>query len=316
MTNARVSIGGVTLRSDLILAPMAGYGDLPMRSLCAELGSTASIIPCIQDDGLLHDSRHTAELLRTAPHEQPRAIQVLSKDAERLRRAAPSLIALQPDWVDLNLGCPSKHIVSGGRGAALLRQPALIEQLACTLVSILPCPVTAKIRLGWDDATRNYREVAQRLQDAGISALAVHGRTTRQGYSGVADWEAIAEVRELLEIPVIANGDVRTPADIDAIQQATGCQLVMIGRAAVGHPWIFSRLLPREITWDVRMAMIRRHLALMSDTYGPRNGVRLFRKHLTRYVQSMHGATVLRSQLMRAARPAEVLETLYRWRVR
>ena len=115
---------------------------------------------------------------------------------------------------------------------------------------------------------------------------------------------------------MIANGDVRTPADIDAIQQATGCQLVMIGRAAVGHPWIFSRLLPREITWDVRMAMIRRHLALMSDTYGPRNGVRLFRKHLTRYVQSMHGATVLRSQLMRAARPAEVLETLYRWRVR
>ncbi len=309
-------IGRVPLHGDLVLAPMAGYSDLPFRVICRELGSAASIIPCILDDGLLYDSKRTEELLRAAPKERPLAIQVLSKDEGRLRRAAKKLIALQPDWVDFNLGCPAKHIAGRGRGAALLCQPPLLEALARCLVSELPCPVTAKIRLGWDENNRNYREVAQRLQDAGISALAVHGRTAKQGYSGAADWDAIAEIREMLSIPVLANGDVREPADIEAIKKVTGCDIVLIGRGAIGNPWLFSRLEPDTIPWQARIAMIQRHLLLMTEHYGVKNGVRLFRKHLIHYVQGFHGAGALRPQLVAAETPDQVMDVLYTWQMR
>jgi len=315
-TEAICRIGGVPLAGDLILAPMAGYSDVPFRLICRELGSAASIIPCILDDGLLYDSKRTAELLRTAPQERPFAIQVLSKDENRLQRAARKLIALGPDWVDLNLGCPAKHIAGRGRGAALLRQPDLLDALARRLVSDLPCPVTAKIRLGWDDSSRNYREVALRLQDAGIAALAVHGRTAQQGYSGKADWDAIAEIRQLLSIPVLANGDVREPADIDAIKKSTGCEIVLIGRGAIGNPWIFSRREADSITWEERIQMIQRHLTLMTTYYGIKNGVRLFRKHLVHYIQGFHGASALRPQLVAAETPQQVMDILYGWEMR
>jgi nifR3 family TIM-barrel protein len=306
----------VPLYGDLILAPMAGYSDQPFRLICRQLGSAASIIPCILDDGLLYDSRRTAELLRTIPEERPLAIQILSKDEDRLARATRPLIALQPDWVDLNLGCPAKHISGRGRGAALLRKPQLIEHLVRRLVADLPCPVTAKIRLGWDADSRNYREVALRLQDAGVAAIAVHGRTACQGFSGQADWAAIAEVRQLVQVPVLANGDVRTPEDIEAIKQATGCDAVLIGRGAIGNPWIFSRRQPTSISWEERVAMIDHHLAEMAEHYGQHNGVRLFRKHLIHYIQGFHGASALRPQLVAAETIERVMEVLTTWKLR
>ncbi|MHB9032197.1 MAG: tRNA dihydrouridine synthase [Anaerolineae bacterium] len=314
--NIVARIGSVNLYGDLLLAPMAGYSDQPFRTICRELGSAASIIPCILDDGLLYDSKRTDELLRASPDERPLAIQILSKDEDRLTRASKKLISLNPDWVDLNLGCPAKHIAGRGRGAALLRQPEHLEALARRLVRDLPCPITAKIRLGWDDETRNYREVALRLQLAGVSALAVHGRTAKQSFGGNADWEAIREIRELLTIPVIANGDVRTSADIEAIKKATGCELVMIGRGAVGNPWIFSRLEPSAVIWQARLEMINRHLLLMAEHYGERNGVRLFRKHLIHYVQGFHGAGALRPLLVDAETPTQVMDVLYNWDLR
>jgi len=309
-------IGNVPLYGDLILAPMAGYSDQPFRLICRHLGSAASIIPCILDDGLLYDSRRTAELLRAIPEERPLAIQILSKDEERLARAARSLTALQPDWVDLNLGCPAKHIAGRGRGAALLCKPQLIERLVRRLVADLPCPVTAKIRLGWDVDSRNYREIALRLQDAGVAAIAVHGRTASQGFSGQADWSAIAEVRQLVQVPVLANGDVRTPEDIEAIKQATGCDVVLIGRGAIGNPWIFSRRQPASISWEERVAMIDHHLAAIEEHYGQRNGVRLFRKHLIHYIQGFHGASALRPQLVAAETTEEVMEVLTNWQLK
>lgn len=268
-------IGKVPLFGDLMLAPMAGYSDQPFRLICRRLGSAASIIPCILDDGLIYDSRPTADLLRSLPEERPLAIQILSKDEERLAKAAKTLSALQPDWVDLNLGCPAKHVAGRGRGAALLCKPQLMERLVRRLVADLPCPVTAKIRLGWDDDNRNYREIALRLQDAGVGAIAVHGRTASQGFSGQADWSAIAEVRQTVQIPVFANGDVRTPEDIEAIKQATGCEMVLIGRGAIGNPWIFSRRPPASVSWEERVGMVGHHLAAMAKHYGQRNGVRL-----------------------------------------
>jgi tRNA-dihydrouridine synthase B len=309
-------IGKVPLYGDLMLAPMAGYSDQPFRLICRNLGSAASIIPCILDDGLLYDSQRTAELLRTTPEERPLAIQILSKDEERLARAARSLIALQPDWVDLNLGCPAKHIAGRGRGAALLCKPQLIERLVRRLVADLPCPVTAKIRLGWDADSRNYREIALRLQDAGVAAIAVHGRTASQGFSGQADWSAIAEVRQLVQVPVLANGDVRTPEDIEAIKRATGCDVVLIGRGAIGNPWIFSRRQPANVSWEERVSMIHHHLAEMADHYGQRNGVRLFRKHLIHYIQGFHGASALRPQLVAAETTEEVMEVLTNWQLK
>lgn len=309
-------IGKVPLYGDLMLAPMAGYSDQPFRLICRRLGSAASIIPCILDDGLLYDSRPTADLLRTIPEERPLAIQILSKDEERLARISRTLIALQPDWVDLNLGCPAKHIAGRGRGAALLCKPLLMERLVRRLVADLPCPVTAKIRLGWDADSRNYREIALRLQDAGVAAIAVHGRTASQGFSGQADWSAITEVRQTVQIPVIANGDVRTPEDIVAIKQATGCNMVLIGRGAVGNPWIFSRRQLASISWEERVAMIDYHLAAMAEHYGQHNGVRLFRKHLIHYIQGFHGASALRPQLVAAETSEQVMEVLTTWQLR
>jgi tRNA-dihydrouridine synthase B len=315
-TNPSLFIGKVPLYGDLILAPMAGYSDQPFRLICRRLGSAASIIPCILDDGLLYNSRPTSELLRTIPEERPLAIQILSKDEGRLVRIIQPLIALQPDWVDLNLGCPAKHIAGRGRGAALLRNPQLIARLVRRLVVDLPCPVTAKIRLGWDEDTRNYCEVALLLQDAGVAAIAVHGRTASQGFSGQADWSAIAEVRNAVQIPVMANGDVRTPEDIEVIKQATGCDVVLIGRGAIGNPWIFNRRQSASISWQERIAMIDHHLTEMTKHYGQQNGVRLFRKHLIHYIQGFHGASALRPQLVAAETLSAVITILTNWELR
>jgi tRNA-dihydrouridine synthase B len=308
-------IGKVPLIGDLMLAPMAGYSDQPFRLICRRLGSAASIIPCILDDGLLYGSRPTADLLRTVPEERPLAIQILSKDEERLAKAAETLIALQPDWVDLNLGCPAKHIAGRGRGAALLNKPSLIERLVHRLVADLPCPVTAKIRLGWDEDSRNYIEIALLLQDAGVAAIAVHGRTASQSFGGQADWDAIAEVRQAVRIPVLANGDVRTPEDIEAIKQATGCKVVLIGRGAIGNPWIFDRRQPTTISWGERVTMIGYHLLEMTKHYGEHNGVRLFRKHLVHYIQGFHGASALRPQLVAADTLEGVMTAINNWQI-
>jgi nifR3 family TIM-barrel protein len=289
---------------------MAGYSDVPFRTLCREFGSALSYIPCIADDGAVSRSRHDPRLADLSEAERPVAMQMLGKDVAGIVSATLALMWRRPDVVDINMGCPARRVTSSGRGSALLRDPALIGRLAAAVVSAVSVPVTAKIRLGWNEETRNYLEVARVLEDSGIAAIAVHGRTKSQAFSGTADWHAIGEVKSAVRVPVFANGDVRTVTDVEAIRRETGCDAVMIGRAAVGNPWIFSRRHIAEVGTAERVGVMERHLRSMVQYYGERLGVVLFRKHAVRYVQGMSGATVLRPRLIAASSLDQVLDTL------
>lgn len=303
-------IGSVPVHGDLILAPMAGYSDAPFRSLCREFGSAVSYTPCLADDAIVHAPRQLMRRAEFLHEERPVSMQLLAKEEPRLLAAAQKLVARRPDLIDLNAGCPVRKVSGRGRGAALLLDPKRLGRLAAALARSLPVPVTVKIRLGWDDASRNYVEVARILEDSGVAAIAVHGRTRAQGYSGRADWDAIAEVKAAVRIPVIANGDVRAVADIEAIKAATGCEAVMIGRGAIGNPWIFQRRDVEEVPPEERVAVMRHHLTRMVAFYGEHLGVTLFRKHAARYVQALDHAATLRRRLVSSKTEAEMWEAI------
>jgi nifR3 family TIM-barrel protein len=224
--------------------------------------------------------------------------QIYGHDEDHLVEAARRLQDCGPDIIDLNMGCYVRKIAERGAGSGMLRDPAKIARLFARLTRAVRVPVTAKIRLGWDERTRNYLEVARILEENGASLIAVHARTKAQGYTSVADWNAIAEIKQAVKIPVIGNGDVKTVADIARIQAETGCDGVMIGRAAVGNPWIFSRKDRDEVAPLEKIALLRRHLARHLEFYGEHNGLILFRKHAYRYVQGGHGAAAIRHALM------------------
>ncbi|MHB0856235.1 MAG: tRNA dihydrouridine synthase DusB [Anaerolineae bacterium] len=306
------SVGQVPVFGDLILSPMAGYTELPFRAICRELGSAMSYTPCVLDDGVLQHTRRSVAIFQFVPEERPVAIQILGKFPDRVVAACEKLMAWQPDIIDLNVGCPARRVSWRGRGAALLREPDTIGEIIRRLVQALPVPVTAKMRLGWDDDTRNYLEVARTIEQAGASAIAVHGRTKAQGYSGQADWEAIAEVKSAVGVPVLANGDVRTRADIEAIKAVTGCDAVLVGRGAVANPWIFQRRDLAEVPAEERLALAQRHLGAMQAYYGERVGLLLFRKFAVRYVQELDDATTLRTLLCVTEDRDEVLALLRR----
>ncbi len=307
-------VGAIPIYGDTILAPMAGFSDLPFRSICREMGSAISYSACITDLAVVHGgSRTTDQIADFSEAERPVALQLLGAGEDELLAAAERLMALRPDVIDLNLGCPARRVVGGGRGSALLRHPRLIGRLARRLVDALPVPVTAKIRLGWDEASRNYLEVARILEDSGIALIAVHGRTRSQQYSGRADWGAIAEVERAVSVPVVANGDVRSVEDIEAIKNATGCAAVMIGRGAIGNPWIFARRPIAEVGWTERLALIRRHALWMVAQYGERLGVVVFRKHIVRYIQGLPGASQMRPPLLACEGVGELFAALEAW---
>lgn len=306
-------VGSVPVYGDVILAPMAGFSDLPFRALCREMGSAMSYSPCILDLTVLHRRVEDFSLMDFLASERPVVFQLIGAEEDELLAAAERLMERSPDIIDLNFGCPARRVVSGGRGAALLREPKRIGHIVRRLVEILPIPVTAKIRLGWDAHSKNYLEVARILEDSGAALIAVHGRTRAQQYSGKADWGAIGEVKRAVSIPVLANGDVRTPEDIEAVKSMTGCDGVMIGRGAIGNPWIFARRSIREVPYHERLAMIRRHALWMVHYYGARMGIILFRKHVVRYIQELHAAARLRPRLLGCEVAGDLFAALEQW---
>lgn len=306
-------IGPVPIYGDTILSPMAGYSDVPFRSICREMGSAMSYVPCVLDDAVIQSTTKDTERLDFRPEERPVAIQMLGKQENRLVQACLQLMAREPDIIDLNLGCPARRVASRGRGAALLRDPVKIGRLVSRLVQVLPVPVTAKIRLGWDDLSRNYVEIARILEGNGVAAIAVHGRTRAQGYDGKADWQAIKEIKRVVSVPVLANGDVRTVTDIADIKAATGCDAVLIGRGAIGNPWIFGRRDLVDVPFRERLVMVRRHLETMVRYYGEGTGLLRFRKHVVRYLRHIEGASTLRRHLVTAETPEDLLLMLESW---
>jgi tRNA-dihydrouridine synthase B len=281
-------LGPLPVYGDLMLAPMDGFSDLPFRSICREHGSAISYTAFVGAIELLAGVDAAWHELSYLPDERPVVFQLFDSDESRLLQAAQQVMRLNPDAIDINMGCSVRKVSGRGAGAGLLRDPAKIERILRTLVHALEVPVTAKIRLGWDDHERNYLQVARAIEASGASLLAVHGRTRSQAYSGTADWDAIAEIKASISLPVIGNGDVRTIDDIERIKLHTACDAVMIGRAAMGNPWIFERRLRDEVTPVELASVLDRHLARMLDFHGPAAGMIRFRKHLKRYLAPLH----------------------------
>ncbi len=300
----------IPVYGDLILAPMDGISDLPFRSLARRLGSAMSYTEFINARDVLESHPYLPRRLAFAEFERPIVYQIFDDDPDRLLTAAQRLMEFGPDVLDVNLGCSAKTVTGRGAGAALLREPGKIERIFSRLTSSLPVPVTAKMRLGWDESSRNFVQVAKIIEENGGQLIAVHGRTKKQGYSGEADWDAIAQVKQAVTIPVIANGDVRTVKDIERIFSRTGCDAVMIGRAAVANPWIFSRRDLKDVSsYEARDALLGLFSQMISY-YGVELGVLLFRKFSKRILLGLGVPTEKVAQLITTPNPDQVRRTL------
>ncbi|HWR65245.1 MAG TPA: tRNA-dihydrouridine synthase family protein [Bellilinea sp.] len=265
-----------------ILAPMDGVSDLPFRSLARQLGSAASYTEFINAIDIINGNPDLNRRLQYAEFERPVVFQIFDDDPQRIVEAARRLLPYRPDIIDVNLGCSAKCVTNRGAGAALLREPAKIGAIFAAMTKALPVPVTGKIRLGWDDSSLNYLEVAKTIQDNGGSLVAVHGRTRVQGYTGTARWEPIAEIKRALNIPVIANGDITTVAEMNHVLETTGADAVMIGRAALENPWIFSELERHQIPPAAVRQLLMSHYSAMLEYYGAERGNILYRKYAKR----------------------------------
>ncbi|GAP14795.1 tRNA-dihydrouridine synthase [Longilinea arvoryzae] len=278
------TIRDIPVHGDLVLSPMDGVSDAPFRELTRSLGSALSYTEFINAIDILNGYPYLEEHLYFSEQERPVVYQIFDDDPERLVKAAHRLRERCPDIIDVNMGCSARCVSGRGAGAALLRTPEKIARIFSTLTRELDIPITGKIRLGWDATSRNYLEIAHIIEDNGGALIAVHARTKEQGYNGEVDWDAIGEIKQAIRIPVLGNGDVKTVADIERIQAQTGCDGVMIGRAAIGNPWIFSRLERNQVPPALVRTTLRRHLDANIEFYGVDRGLTLFRKHLKRYL--------------------------------
>ncbi len=303
-------VGTIPIDGDLILSPMDGLSNLPFRSLARSLGSAMSYTEFINARDVVFGHPHLERKLTYLECERPVVYQIFDSDPEMILQGVGKLMTYHPDIIDVNMGCPDKSVSGRGAGVGLMRTPEKIAQIFSTLSRELDIPVTGKIRLGWDDESRNYLEVARIVEDNGGQLLAVHGRTKAQKYGGQADWEPIAEIKQALSIPVIGNGDVRTVADIERIKSLTGCDGVMIARAALHNPWIFQRLDRHEVPPEQVLTTMHEHLEKNMSFYGKRPGLVQFRKYATRILQPLNLEREFRLKLLTCEEPGEFIQLL------
>ncbi|MCP4358415.1 MAG: tRNA dihydrouridine synthase DusB [Chloroflexi bacterium] len=291
----------VPVYGDVILAPMAGYSDVPYRALCRAYGSAMHYTEFVPAEALLGRRVHERfrRRLDKQPDEHPIIFQIFGNDAQKLLDAALRIQDWGPDIIDVNMGCATRKVSGRGAGVGMMPQPDLIAETFRLLSAHLDVPVTGKIRLGWDATQQNYLQIAQILEENGAALIAMHGRTKTQKYGGKANWDAIAQLKQSVSIPVIGNGDVQTPADIEHMKTHTGCDAVMIGRAAIGNPWIFARQKREYLSFTEISTAIRLHVQEMAAYYGEQKGLMQFRKHLKQYMADIPGVeTILRQMLV------------------
>lgn len=313
-----MKIGNLELKNNIFLAPMAGVTDQPFRILCREQGCALVYSEMVSAKGIMYNNENTTDMLQIHPSERPTALQLFGSDPEILANMAKKIENCPIDIIDINMGCPAPKIVKNGEGSALMKNPKLIGQIVKAVSSAIEKPLTIKIRKGFDENCLNALEVAQIAEENGAAAVAVHGRTREQYYSGVADWEIIRQIKEKLTIPVIGNGDVNSPQKAKEMFEQTGCDAIMIGRAAQGNPWIFSSVLHYLQTGEIlpeptiqdKVNTILRHCKMLIDFKGEYIGIREMRKHVAWYTKGLPNSAEFRVKVNYAQTLAEMEELL------
>ena len=300
-----LKIGNVELENRYILGPMAGVTDLPFRLLCREQGAGLLCMEMVSAKAIMYNNRNTEQLLTIHPDERPVSLQLFGSDPKIMSEMAKRIEERPFAILDINMGCPVPKVVKNGEGSALMRDPKLVYEIVSSMVKAIEKPVTVKIRKGFDDDHVNAVEIARIIEEAGAAAVAVHGRTREQYYSGKADWDIIRQVKEAVSIPVIGNGDVTSPERAEELVRRTGCDGVMIARGAQGNPWIFSEMITYEETGVVPprpgkeelKEMMLRHARLQLEYKGEYSGIREMRKHVAWYTKGIPGAARLREKI-------------------
>ena len=299
----------IPIHGDVVLAPMDGYSDWPFRSICRALGSAMSYTEFVKVEKILSRSKEPAKRLYYEEVERPITFQIYGDDPDLILKAALRVEKWKPDIIDINMGCPAKSIADRGAGVGMMPSPLKIARTFKKLTSALKVPVTGKIRLGWDKE-KNYRLIARVVEENGGSLIAIHGRTKEQRYSGHADWDAIAEVKSLVRIPVVGSGDVRTVADIQRMKEYTNCDAVMIGRGAIANPWIFMGLDREQVSPELLKETVNEHLQKSIQFYGEEDGQRLFRKYAVQYLLLRTLDRDARKEILKERPSREFLEIL------
>lgn len=313
-----LQVGNVGLENPIALAPMAGFTESVFRSIARGMGAGLVITEMVSSRGLLHNNERTNDLLAFSERERPIAIQLFGSDPDTMGKAAKIVAGLEPDFIDINMGCPTPKIVKNGDGAALMLDPDRAARVVESVASNCSCPVTVKMRRGWDEGSPTAAELAPLLVNAGAQAITIHGRYREEFYKGRADWECIAEAKAIVDVPVWGNGDIDSPDAALKIKQRTGCDGIMIGRAALGNPWIF-----REITHYLyqgeylarpslieRVALALYHLEELATLRGEYMAVRTMRPQLAWYTKGFPQAATIRQGINQAQSIAEVRSLL------
>ena len=300
-----MKIGNLEIKGHACLAPMAGVADRAFRELCVSYGASCVISEMVSSKGLTMQDRKSKELLFLSEKERPAGAQIFGDDPEIMAKAALKAMEFSPDFIDINMGCPAPKIAGNGGGSALLKNPELIGRIVKSVVEVSPVPVTAKIRIGWDSEHINAVEVAKRIEAAGASAITVHGRTKAQMYAPPVFLDEIAKVKKSVSIPVIGNGDIVDGKSAKKMLDETGCDFLMVGRGALGNPWIFRCINAylnneteyTEPTLEEKMEVMLTHIGTLCEYKGTRVGMREARKHAAWYIKGIRGAASFRQEI-------------------